>query len=172
MKNIIKGSFLTIALMLSVTSAYAEKFIMNENLAHDRTSMDYAIEVREFVNNIENYYWEAPNGEGYHFTQAEKPYDDPLINENVFLNIEAYYYGEKTGSSLVYLVKGKWAGFLDVIDFSNRSVYAFRYNTDEGVMQVLKSSRELQTFKRVKHFSENPNPKTEIPSAEELGLVF
>lgn len=171
MKKILKGFVIAISLALVSISAQAETFVLKQGLDQHRTSMDYAIQVREFINNVEHHKWEASNGESFYFIQTEKPFDHPTVNENMFLTVETYFYGQKTGSELFYLVEGKFEGFLDMVDFRNSTRVNIRF-TEDGNIQVLNSSRKLNTYKIVKKWSENPKPLPETKTAEEQGLIF
>lgn len=167
MKSKIKLFFLALV-FLNVNVAYSFERI---DLQDNRTSMEYAPQVRDFINKVTNYKWEAENGEGFHFVEAEKPYEDEYANQNMFLKVNTFIYGTATGEDLRYVVQSKTVGFLDVISWEHRTVLTLRLLPD-GTLESYTSSGELMKFKTVEEWSENPDPVEDLESAEERGSFF
>lgn len=165
MKNILKAVLLSLTL-ISTASQAIEKI----DLPSGRTSMEYSAQVRSFINSVENYKWEASNGEGFHFVQAEKPYDDEFVNQNMYLNTDSFFFGSKTSNRLMYVVQSKYMGFLDLIDHETSQVIPIRY-LPNGTIQTIQSSGEIMTFSKVSNWAENPNP-VKIKSGRERGMFF
>jgi len=167
MINVIKFLVLTLALM-NVNIAYS---LERAQVKDNRTSMDYAPQVRDFINKVTNYKWEAENGEGFYFIEADKPYEDEFANQNMFLNVKTYFYGKPTGESLRYVIQSKFVGFLEVVDWENSTILNLRLLPD-GSLESYMSNGELMKFRKVQEWSENPDPVEDLGSAEERGLVF
>lgn len=166
MKNILKVILLSLTL-ISTASQAIEKI----DLPSGRTSMEYSAQVRSFINSVENYKWEASNGEGFHFVQAEKPYEDEFVNQNMYLNTDSFFFGSKTSNRLMYVVQSKYMGFLDLIDHETSQVISIRY-LPNGTIQTIKSSGDLMTFSKVSKWSVNKNPVKDLPTDDELGVFF
>lgn len=166
MKNILKAVLLSLTL-ISTASQAIEKI----DLPNGRTSMEYSAQVRSFINSVENYKWEASNGEGFHFVQAEKPYEDEFVNQNMYLNTDSFFFGSKTSNRLMYVVQSEYMGFLELIDHETSQSIPIRY-LPNGTIQTIQSSGEVMTFSKVSKWSENPNPIEEWENAEERGMFF
>ncbi len=167
MKNVIKFLVLSLAL-LNINMAYSlERVQVKDN----RTSMEYAPQVRDFINKVTNYKWEAENGEGFHFMEADKPYEDEFANQNMFLNVKTFIYGTKTGEGLSYVVQSKFVGFVDLINWESRTMLTLRLLPD-GSLESYMSNGELMKFRKVQEWSENPNPVEDLESSEERGSFF
>ncbi len=169
MKNKIKLFFVVLA-FLNVNPAYSLELDRVE-VRDNRTSMEYAPQARDFINKVTNYKWEAENGEGFHFMEADKPYEDDFANQNMFLNVKTFIYGMKTGEGLSYVVQSKFVGFVDLINWESRTMLTLRLLPD-GTLESYTSSGELMKFKTVEEWSENPDPVEDLESAEEMGTVF
>ncbi len=169
MKNKIKLFFVVLA-FLNVNPAYSLELDRVE-VRDNRTSMEYAPQARDFINKVTNYKWEAENGEGFHFMEADKPYEDDFANQNMFLNVKTFIYGMKTGEGLSYVVQSKFVGFVDLINWESRTMLTLRLLPD-GTLESYTSSGELMKFKTVEEWSENPDPVEDLESAEERGSFF
>lgn len=165
MNNTIKLFFVALA-FLNVNPAYSFERI---DLDPNRTSMEYAPQARDFINKVTNYKWEAENGEGFHFMETDKPYEDVYANQNMFLKVKTFIYGTPTGESLSYVVQSRTVGFLDVINWENRTILTLRLLPD-GTLESYNS--DLMKFRKVQEWSVNPDPVEDIPSAEEMGTFF
>jgi hypothetical protein len=167
MKNVIKFLVLSLVL-LNINVAYSlERVEVKDN----RTTMEYAPQSRDFINKVTNYKWEAENGEGFHFMEADKPYEDEFANQNMFLNVKTFIYGMKTGEGLSYVVQSKFVGFIDLINWESRTMLTLRLLPD-GSLESYMSNGELMKFRKVQEWSENPDPVEDLESAEEMGVVF
>lgn len=169
MNNTIKLFFVALA-FLNVNPAYSLELERVE-VRDNRTSMEYAPQARDFINKVTNYKWEAENGEGFHFVEADKPYEDEFANQNMFLNVNTFIYGKTTGEALMYVVQSKFVGFLELVNWENRITLNLRLLPD-GTLESYTSSGELVKFKTVEEWSENPDPVEDLEDAEESGLVF
>lgn len=168
-RNIImKKIAFALFLVLASLNSYAFEKI---DLPNGRTSMEYSAQVRSFINSVENYKWEAANGEGFHFLQAEKPYDDEFVNQNMYFNTDSFFYGSKTSNRLMYIVQSEYVGFLELIDHETSQSIPVRY-LPNGTIQTIQSSGEVMTFSKVSKWSENPNPIEEWENAEESGMIY
>lgn len=161
---------IAIALFIALTSfqSYAFEKI---DLQNGRTSMEYGSHVRSFVNKVENYKWEAGNGEAFHFAQAAKPYEDDFVNQNVYLTVKSFFYGSETAERLMYVVQSEYVGFLDLIDHETSQVIPIRYLPDDSI-ETIDWSDEITSFTKVEKWSKNPNPVQEQETAEESGMIF
>lgn len=164
MKKIAFAFFLILA---SLHSFAFEKI----DLPNNRTSMEYGPQVRSFINNVEHYKWEAKNGEAFHFVQAARPYEDEFVNQNIYLTVKSYFYGEQTSDRLMYVVQSKYVGFLDLIDHETNQVIPIRYLSD-GKVETFDWSDEVTDFTKVEKWSENPKPIEDLGSAEDRGMLF
>ena len=167
MNNTIKLFFVALA-FLNVNPAYSFERI---DLDPNRTSMEYAPQARDFINKVTNYKWEAENGEGFYFIEADKPYESEFANQNMFLNVKTYFYGTPTGESLRYVIQSEFVGFLEVVDWENSTILNLRLLPD-GSLESYMSNGEIMKFRKVKEWSEDPDPVEDLGSAEERGLVF
>lgn len=165
MKNVIKILVLSLALFNINLSYSFERIDLDPN----RTSMEYAPQARDFINKVTNYKWEAENGEGFHFMETDKPYEDVYANQNMFLKVKTFIYGNNTGESLSYVVQSRTVGFLDVINWENRTILTLRLLPD-GTLESYNS--DLMKFRKVQEWSEDPEPVEDFPSPEERGVVF
>lgn len=167
MKNVIKFLVLSLAL-LNINIAYSlERVEVKDN----RTSMEYAPQVRDFINKVTNYKWEAENGEGFHFMESDKPYEDDFANQNMFLNVKTFIYGTKTGEGLSYVVQSKFVGFVDLINWESRTMLTLRLSPD-GSLESYMSNGKLMKFRKVQEWMEDPDPVEDLGSAEERGIFF
>ncbi len=169
MNNTIKLFFVALA-FLNINPAYSlelERVTVRDN----RTSMEYAPQARDFINKVTNYKWEAENGEGFHFMEADKPYEDDFANQNMFLNVKTFIYGMKSGEGLSYVVQSRFVGFVDLINWESRTMLTLRLLPD-GTLESYMSSGKLMKFKTVEEWSENPDPVEDLPDAEESGIFF
>ena len=169
MKNKLKLFFVVLA-CLNINSVYSLE-LERVDVRDNRTSMEYAPQARDFINKVTNYKWEAENGEGFHFVEADKPYEDEFANQNMFLNVNTFIYGKATGEGLSYVVQSKFVGFLDLINWESRTMLTLRLLPD-GTLESYTSSGELMKFKTVEEWSVDPDPVEDAPSAEDMGLVF
>lgn len=161
---------IALALFVVLTSFQSYAFEMID-LPNGRTSMEYGPQVRDFVNKVENYKWEAENGEAFHFVQAAKPYEDEFVNQNVYLTVNSFLYGDKTAERLMYVVQSEYVGYLDLIDHETSQVIPIRYLSG-GEIETIQSSSETMVFSKVKEWSTDPDPVESYGTAEDRGAFF
>ena len=166
MKNILKAVLLSLTLISTASQA-----IEQIDLPNGRTSMEYSAQVRSFINSVENYKWESADGEGFHFVQAERPYEDEFVNQNIYLTTNTFFYGDKTAGRLMYVVQSEYMGFLDLIDHETSQTISIRY-LPNGTIQTIQSSGDIMTFSKVSEWSKDSNPVKSYGTAEERGVFF
>lgn len=140
---------------------------------NDRTSMDYAPQIRDLLNKIEHHKWEADNGLGYHFLQVDAPYKTENTALGIFVNVKTYLYGDLIGENIMYLIQSKYKGYIDIVDFRSSERLSVRYLPEGNAFGLFRGSKGDDKYVKVKDFNTvNPNPPIEPVSERHKGFIF
>lgn len=170
MKNILK--LVAFTMVLFSTSAMAIKDPVTVKLPSSRTSMDYAVPIRNLVNAIENYKWETKIGLGYHFVQMEAPFEGEATKDKIYVLTKTFFYGKLIGETEMYLVQSKYDGYIDIVDWRTSERLSVKYSKADNHIELFRAGKADDIYRNVNEWSVNPNPPAPISTAEEDGWVF